>query len=284
MLDCSVDNYAEDTTLSATGKSLNEIEESLDRNCQYVSLWMQENRLKLNSSKTHILTVGTGQKLRSVGAGVHVTLEGTVLEENGSHSEKALGYILSSDLKWKGQYDYILEKLKKRLLGLRNLGQIAPSYVKKQMADGLFTSVLVYCLPLFGGTEDSNIRAVQVMQNKAAQIVSQLPPRSNRNKLYDHTGWMTVRQMVVYYTLLTVFNIRQSGEPEYLARKINNETRNRRLKLPQFKIQLAQRSFTYRGINFWNMLPANIRQVNRINQFKKLIKKWILSSVSRFED
>ena len=28
MLDCSVDNYADDTTLSATGKSLNEIEES----------------------------------------------------------------------------------------------------------------------------------------------------------------------------------------------------------------------------------------------------------------
>ena len=126
---------------------------------------MQENRLKLNSSKTHILTVGTAQKLRSVGVGIHVTLEGRVLEENGSHSEKALGCILSSDLKWKGQYDYIIEKLKKRLLGLRNLGQIAPSYVKKQIADGLFTSVLVYCLPLFGGTEYSNIRAVQVMQN-----------------------------------------------------------------------------------------------------------------------
>ena len=62
-LSCNVDNYADDTTLTATGSSVVEIGEKLTENCKSVSSWMRANKLKLNPEKTHILTIGTLERL-----------------------------------------------------------------------------------------------------------------------------------------------------------------------------------------------------------------------------
>ena len=61
------------------------------------------------------------------------------------------------------------------------------------------------------------IRDLQILQNKAAQLVTHSPPRSIRNPMYDDLGWLTVNQLVRYHTLLAVFRIRVSGEPEWVV-------------------------------------------------------------------
>ena len=58
---CEVDSYADDTTITATDKSVEEISKKLTDDCSKVSDWMRANRLKLNPDKTHILTVGTSR-------------------------------------------------------------------------------------------------------------------------------------------------------------------------------------------------------------------------------
>ena len=67
---------------------------------------------------------------------------------------------------------------------------------------------------------------MQVLQNKAAKVVCGFPPGSNRNILFDKVEWLSLRQLIVYYTLITVFKIRISNEPEYLASKLNNVSRS----------------------------------------------------------
>ena len=98
----------------------------------------------------------------------------------------------------------------------------------KTITEGLFNSVLVYCLPLFGGCDKGEIQATQVLQNKAAQIVMRAPPRAHRDHLYDSLGWLTVNQLVVYHTCITVYRIRQAKEPEYLAEQLQFDNRNGR--------------------------------------------------------
>ena len=95
---------------------------------------------------------------------------------------------------------------------------------------------------------------------------------------------MTLRQLISYLTLLTVFRIRSSGEPEYLESHLNKDTRNGRIQLPCFNIKLAQNSFRYRSIKWWNMMPANIRAATKVSSFKRLCGEWVLNNVSRFED
>ena len=62
-LTCPMDQYTDDSTLTATGKTTAEINSVLESNCDIVSNWMAENKLQLNAGKTHLLTLG---KLRGL--------------------------------------------------------------------------------------------------------------------------------------------------------------------------------------------------------------------------
>ena len=43
------------------------------------------------------------------------------------------------------------------------------------------------------------------------------PAREPRQTMFDKLGWFTVQQLIKYHTLLTVYRIRNSQEPECFA-------------------------------------------------------------------
>ena len=112
VLSCSIDQYADDSTLHATEKKVTEISKVLERNCDVVSNWMGENMLKLNADKTHILTLGTKERLAMPGNKVSVTMDNIALVEDPLHMETLLGVVVQADLKWHGQVTILLDRLK----------------------------------------------------------------------------------------------------------------------------------------------------------------------------
>ena len=152
------------------------------------------------------------------------------------------------------------------------------------MIFGQFNSVLVYCLPLFGGCDVQEIKDLQILQNKEARIVTHSPFRANRERMYNELGWLTVRQLVIYQTLITVYRVRQSKEPEYLSSVLCNESRLGKIIIPNIKLSLTQKSFTTRGACNWNTLPSRIRNQETLSSFKQEVKEWIRREVSRFLD
>ena len=60
--DC--EQYADDTTLSASYFTAEETSSILNNNCEKITNWMSENQLKLNPDKTHMMTVGTSQRIK----------------------------------------------------------------------------------------------------------------------------------------------------------------------------------------------------------------------------
>ena len=101
-LDNSVDSYADDSSITATAKTVEEIGQSLTRDCTLVSEWMRSNRLKLNPSKTHLLTVGTGERLR-ITDDLQVTMDNIRLKQDKDKCELLLGCQIQANLKWKNQ-------------------------------------------------------------------------------------------------------------------------------------------------------------------------------------
>ena len=78
-LNCSVESYADDTTLTGSG-SIENIEVQLNNDCSTVSHWMRANKLKLNPDKTHILLVGTQQRINSLDTTINVVIDGITLQ------------------------------------------------------------------------------------------------------------------------------------------------------------------------------------------------------------
>ena len=144
---------------------------------------MLENKLKLNADKTLLMTVGTNERLRSLDTKVTVVMDGFTLEESKDKVETLLGCNIEPGLKWHKQVDELLGKLKKRLTGLAHLRNIIPYNIRKTITEGIFTSVLAYCLPVFGGCDKEELLSLQVMQNKAARLVTHFPLRAPRNEM-----------------------------------------------------------------------------------------------------
>ena len=159
---------------------------------------------------------------------------------------------------------------------------VLPFQLRKIFSEGLFSSVLCYWLPLFGGCDVGELQDLQILQNKAAQLVTLSPPRAVRHPMYDRLGWLTVNQLVHYHTILAVFRIRQSGEPEYLAQSLCNDNINGHIIIKTTRLTLLQKSFKFRGSCIWNNLPQSVRKIQRIGQFKRVVKSWIKQNIPRF--
>ena len=280
--DADADAYADDTSITVTGKDVKEISEKMTENCQLVSTWMAGNKLKLNADKTHLMTVGTIERLRRQQSDVMVYMDGHQLTESPEQFETLLGCQVEPSLKWHVQINELLKKLKKRLTGLQNLRNIIPFKLRKQITGGIFNSVLSYCLPVFGGCDKFEMEALQIMQNRAARLVTHSHSRTSRQVMFSQVGWMTVNQQAFYFSALSTFRIRQSKEPEYLSSIMNRDNRAGRIIVPNTDLTLAKNSYCFRASSQWNLLPEHIRNCKKIGQFKFQLRKWILGNVPQF--
>ena len=96
---------------------------------------------------------------------------------------------------------------------------------------------------MWRGTDKGHVQEIQVLQNRVAEIVLNLPLRSHRNMMYDKLEWITVNQLISYHSLLAVYKIRQPNEPEYLADFLRNDNFRGQIIVPLTNLTLCQRSF-----------------------------------------
>ena len=283
-VDCDLEAYADDSTLIYSSHNTEDIEEFLSTSCEKVIRWMNQNSLKLNTEKTDLLLLGTSNRLATIESNFEIDMGGTLVVEHAEKCGKLLGVHIQSNLKWHKHLNQLKQKLKSRLAGLRKLQFVVPGSALKTIAQGIFDSSLVYCLPLFGGCERADLNSLQVLQNKVAQIVLKFPPRSNRILMYDKLDWLTINQLIDYHTLLSIFRIRSCKEPEYLAAIFSNENANGRVILPKPNLELAEKSFCIRGAKLWNSLPRSLKTENKMTPFKLGLKKWVKAHIQRFLD
>ena len=104
ILDCDASQYADDTTLSSSDYTITSVSANLSRSCDKLSNWMCQNRFKLNSDKTHVLTLGTDKKLANPQNRVNVIMDGVQLKESDIGSKYLLGCQMQANMKWNIQY------------------------------------------------------------------------------------------------------------------------------------------------------------------------------------
>ena len=280
----NIDCYADDSTLGASAGHVADIGTALSRDCGQLSWWMQSNSFKLNADKTHFMTVGTSARLQNMEEDLVVVMDGVRLEASPENSEELLGIQIQVDLKWSKQIESLSSKLKTRLTGLEKLKYLMNKSTKKNIVQGVFNSVLCYCLPLFGGSSKAEINQLQIQQNRAAHCVLTLPPRTSRTVLYDKLGWLTVQQLIAYHTMITVYRVREKKEPEHLDSFLTRDNVYWNIIVQKSKLVLYRNSFVYRGSTLWNNLPKELRKVSQIGAFKTRLKTWVKENVLRFDD
>ena len=134
-----------------------------------------------------------------------------------------------------------------------------------------------------GGAEKYLIKGVQTMQNKAARYVVNQSWYSPNRLLLKQCGWLSIRQLLFYSTALQVWKVLTFKTPSSLfARFKPSNTRSRTekcLAIPLVETAIAKGSFEVRAALIWNRIPAEIRNLDSIDTFKRKLKSWISENV-----
>ena len=207
--------------------------------------------------------------------------------------EKLLGGFIYQNLKWTNHIllndKSLIKQLGTRLNALKKISRVADFKTRKMLADGLFMSKLIYLIPLWGGCQKYLINALQIIQNKAARMVTKLGIFTPIRKLLRQCGWLSVNQLVFFHTVVLLYKTKQNQSPEYLYNMSRTEFKyNTRAKdagklrdsenyIP--KKDLNFESYKWRSIRFWNKLPPDITLIPTLPKFKSKLKSWVMQNI-----
>ena len=91
--------YADDTTLSVSGKCVENIQTLLNDDLDTFSQWLNVNRLTLNATKTKTMLFGTNNICRNWKGGVKLIINGESLEQVSCFKYRGLWF--DPSLNWK---------------------------------------------------------------------------------------------------------------------------------------------------------------------------------------
>jgi hypothetical protein len=128
-----------------------------------------------------------------------------------------------------------------------------------------------------------------VVQNKAARFVARRGKYTPVADLLSQCGWLSVRQLVFYHSVILIHKTMLTALPKYIYSKLSSQfPYNTRLAEsdsvrmgPEFmcKLEITEKSFMNRSTLSYNRLPAELRKIQRIELFKKKLKVWVLENI-----
>ena len=153
------------------------------------------------------------------------------------------------------------------------------------VANGAVQSKLVYLINLWGGAQQYLLKALQTQQLKAARTVCGFQSRRwSRGRTLRRVGWMSVRQLVYFHTVLQAHKTITTGLPRPLHASLCTEHPYRTRNATNGNIRLAENisstsTFKYRAMVNYNSVPGEVKR-GSMAAVKKKLKQWVLKNVA----
>ena len=132
-------------------------------------------------------------------------------------------------------------------------------------------------MPLWSGCEDYLVNSLQVVQNKAARTVDKLNIFTPTKTLMKVCGWMSVRQLLAYHSLVLLHKTLRSKTPVYLHQKVTSGG--------HFPYKTRRAAACPPGFSFTVSHPTDSGAIRQQSGFKLRISKqgWCWNSVKLFK-
>jgi ribonuclease HI len=161
--------YADDITITARGKSIQETKATLQQYINELGDWLNKWRFKLNATKCTFQVFSR----RKIHNGINIKIDNRNISK--VVNQKVLGIILDSpSLNFTEHIKYLRDEGNKRLNILRAITTTKWGGKKKLLRRvyiSLIRSKLEYGCTVYGKLSEKNLRVLQVLQNKALRCI-----------------------------------------------------------------------------------------------------------------
>ena len=293
--------YADDSTYTVTGGDPEILSQKLSRKYSVLADFLTLNKLKVNDDKTHLIVMTTKQKRvhRDVSS---ITINTPSAVITPSQGERLLGAQVHQDMKWKEHIldnkNSLIKSLNQRVGALKKISKFSSFKVRKMAANGVFISKLIQLMPVWLGCEEYLVDALQVCQNKAARMVTKLDRFTPIKVLLTQCGWLSVKQLMLYHSLMLLHKVFHSKQPTFLYNKItsgNPQPNTRQAAatarflaasgvlyqpcIPACKLTITRSSWCWSAVHWYGQLPPSLRSEPKIGKFKCRLRDWVSENV-----
>ena len=276
--------YVDDGAYSVSHADPRVLSEVLTEKYSMLHQWMNNNKLVINPDKTHLMVIGSEKIARArqqvnMMAGEHCI--------KPTETEKLLGMNIHQSLKWNehlaNSKSSLLKQLNSRINGLKMISRNANFKTRLMIANGAVHSKVVSLITLWGCAQQYLLNAVQVKQLTAARTVCGFQSlRWSRARLLRAVGWLSIRQLVVYHTVLQAHKTLSAGRPSLLydsfASQYPYQTRGATSGQIRLHENTSTKSFKYRAMVLYNSVPVDVRQ-GTLPTVKKKLKQWVVNNI-----
>ena len=276
--------YADDTQLCLSFKktSDNAIVKSeilnLEKCLCDISVWMSQNKLKLNNDKTEIILFGSKKHLAELNI-KSLSVAGTDVSV-ASEPVRNLGAMFDSLLT---MAPHVKSVVKKSSFHLRNIGKarrVLTEDATKTVMQSLVMSRLDYCNALLIGIQQDLIAKLQRLQNSAARIVSRTRKYEHITPVLIKLHWLPIKFRIQFKVLPLVYKALNGLAPKYIKellvpykprRHLRSEAKGL-LDEPRTRLKFGDRAFSISAPRLWNALPQHLKDSTSCQAFKKCLK------------
>ena len=268
--DVEICNFADDTSLSVHGKSLQTVYNNLKYNLQIILEWLKCNSLVPNPNKFQMMFLGTRSKAN------------LTLEINGSNicSSDSIT-LLGIDIDWKLTFNQHVKNICKRASSKTIAITRLRNYLSHDQKLLLFNSFIMSCFGycsliwMFHG-KTSNVLINSIHKRALRALYNDYLSDYDTLLSYDHL--LNIHHININLLLVEVYKCLNKKTPSFLwdcfkYKQSNYNLRvSNRLILPKATTQTSLHSFTYRGCAAWNKLPDNLKYSDSSSILKSKLK------------
>ena len=268
--DTEICNYADDTTIFACGSDLGLVLESLEGDAALLSLWFENNYMKMSEDKSHLLVFGNKDN------DVTVNISGSLIKE--SDEEKLLGVTLDKTLNFKTHVNNLCKKASQKLHALIRLSR----YMDKPQLELTMTSFVMshfsYCPLVWMFHDRKSNTKINKIHERALRIIHK-DSTSTFEELLIKSNSVSVHQRNLQLLLTEIYKTVNNLNPSFMADVFvtkdvpYNLRGSNNLALPKARTNLyGLDTIRFVGQKLWQTLPREIKESQSLEIFKRNIK------------
>ena len=277
---CHVSMYADDTAISLSSKSIDDLQNDLNLDLLNLQDWLHANKLSLNVVKTQSLIIGSGPSIRMIENQPDAPPSFSIGDQDIEMitNTRYLGVQIDIKLNWGKHIDTIKTKANRALGLIKYSKKYLPSDILNKMYRGIVEPHLSYCCSVWGCCSESKLDVLQKIQNRAARIVTSSPYDASAAPIIQNLGWPTISDLIRKETATLTYKSLNSLAPDYLSKLFAKCSDDRErflrssetdLKIPLLKTINGQKAFSYRGPKLWNSLERATKLAPSLKTFKE---------------
>ena len=270
----NVCNFADDTTPFVCKLNLEVVLTQLEECSELVIAWFQNNYMKLNTDKCHLLVAGHKFEHTWVRVGPDKIWE--------DHSVKLLGVSIDNKLKFDKHVLNIIKKANSKLSALSRLTKFMILQRKRTLYKAFVESQFKYCpLTWILHSLKTNYK-INRLQDRPLRLIYN-DHISSFEELLSKDGTFTIHEQNIQNLAIEMFKaLNDLSTPDFSELFPLNESLyglrsngSQKHCIPNINsVRFCKVSIRYFGPVTWNSLPAEIRNANTLSSFKNKIRKW----------